>query len=70
MLNKIYQQNKDISYEDTNEYGMTRVIDVCQKSDGRFAIRSYDKNMNSDGDFNAMAIYIDEIKEILHEIGE
>ena len=68
MLNKIYQINNDITYEDTNDHGITRVIDVCEKSDGRFAIRSYEKQMNSDGDFNAMPIYIDEIKEIMEMI--
>ena len=68
MLNLIYKCDNDMSFEETNKFGITRVIDVCQKSDGRMALQSYDKKMNSDGEFNSMPIYFDEIKEIMEMI--
>ena len=58
-----------MSFEDKNKFGTTRVIDVCQKSDGRMALQSYDKKMNNNGEFNSMPIYLDEIKEIMEMLG-
>ena len=68
-MNKVYEFNKDRSYEDYDEKtGITRVIDVCEKSDGKITLRCYDKEMNSNGEFNAMAITLDEIWNIFFDI--
>lgn len=65
MLNLTHKLGNDMSFEDTNKFGITRVIDVCTKSNGKIAMSVYNKQMNSDGEFNSMPIYLDEIKEIM-----
>ena len=55
----------DLHFEDVNKFGIIRAIDVCKKSNGKIALHCYNKQMNSDGEFNSIPIYLDEIKEIM-----
>ena len=70
MLTKIYELEDDVSYQELDKKtGLTRVVDVCKKSDGRMALRCYNKQMNSDGEFDAMGLYFDDIFKILRDKG-
>ncbi len=55
----------DLHFEDVNKFGIIRAIDVCKKNNGKIALHCYNKQMNSDGEFNSMPIDLDEIKEIM-----
>lgn len=69
-MKEIYRMHNDVSYDDYNDKtGITRIIDVCEKTGGDFIVRCYDREMNSDGDNNAMGITFSEIIKIMKEVG-
>ena len=69
-MKEIYKYNNDRTYEDFDaKNNITRVIDVCEKSSGKIVFRCYNKQMNTDGEFDAMAISIYEIIDILKDLG-
>lgn len=69
-MQKIFELGDDVSYQGIDpRTGFTKIIDVCKKSDGQMVLRCYNKNMNSDGEFDTMGIYFDEIIQILNDKG-
>lgn len=66
----IYKNNNDVSYSDYNaKTNITRIIDVCEKNNNDFILRCYNKQMNENGEFDAMGITFSEIAMIMKEVG-